>query len=134
MVWLLLQPPRRLDIDGRVAIAVYNGPESHVVFGELKAIEKLVSVVEADGIRATKLVVEQGEFNIVIAQMLPDLLSGFHSPSIASALPALKAWLDLHEASFNMLEKPFFSTSRGKEIAKHERLGSEYWVSSALCE
>ena len=57
----------KLDIDSRVAIAVYNGPESHVVSGELKAIEKLISVVKADGIRATKLVVDQGEFNIVIA-------------------------------------------------------------------
>jgi acyl transferase domain-containing protein len=124
----------KLDIDGRVAIAVYNGPESHVVSGELKAIEKLISVVKADGIRATKLVVDQGEFNIVISQMFSDPLSGFHSPSIAPALPALKAWLDEHEASFNVLEKPFFSTLRGKEIAKHEHLGSEYWVSSALCD
>ena len=66
--------------------------------------------------------------------MLSDPLSGFHSPSIAPALPALKAWLDEHEASFNLLEKPFFSTLRGKEIAKHEHLGSEYWVSSALCD
>ena len=56
----------KLDIDGRVAIAVYNGPESHVVSGELKAIEKLISVVKADGIRATKLVVDQGEFIIVV--------------------------------------------------------------------
>ena len=53
----------KLDIDGRVAIAVYNGPESHVASGELKAIEKLISVVKADGLRATKLVVDQGELN-----------------------------------------------------------------------
>ena len=59
---------------------------------------------------------------------------GFHSPSIAPALPALKAWLDEHEASFNVLEKPFFSTLRGKEIAKYERLRSDYWVSSVLCD
>jgi hypothetical protein len=58
-------------------------------------------------------------------------MSGFHSPSIAPALPALKAWLDEHEASFDTLEKPFFSTVRGKEIAKHECLGSAYWVYSA---
>jgi acyl transferase domain-containing protein len=122
----------KLDIDSRVAIAVYNGPESHVVSGEMKAIEKLISVVKADGIRATKLAVDQGESNIVLTQMLSNPLSGFHSPSIAPALPALKAWLDEHEASFNVLEKPFFSTLRGKEISKHEHLGSEYWVSSTL--
>lgn len=51
----------KLGIEGRVAIAVYNGPESHVVSGEMKAIEKLISVVKADGLRATKLVVDQGE-------------------------------------------------------------------------
>jgi acyl transferase domain-containing protein len=61
-------------------------------------------------------------------------MSGFHSPSIAPALPALKAWLDEHQASFDALEKPFFSTLRGKEIAKHEHLRSEYWVSSTLCD
>jgi hypothetical protein len=40
-----------------------------------------------------------------------------------SALPALKAWLNEHEALFDTLEKPFFSTLHGKEIAKHEHLG-----------
>lgn len=55
----------KLDIDSRVAIAVYNGPESHVVSGEMKAIEKLISAVKADGLRATKLVVDQGDFNIL---------------------------------------------------------------------
>ena len=72
------------------------------------AIEKPISVpvVKADGIRATKLVVDQGEFSIVITQMLSDPLSDFHSPSIAPALPALKAWLDEHEALFNLLRNP----------------------------
>jgi acyl transferase domain-containing protein len=74
-----------LHVDSRVAIAVtvYNGPESHVVSGDMKAIEKLISVVKADGIRATKLVVDQGGFSIVVTQMLSD---------------PLKAWLDEHEA------------------------------------
>ena len=43
----------------------------------MKAVEKLISVVKADGIQAMKLVVDQGEFNIVVAQMLSDPLSGF---------------------------------------------------------
>ena len=67
----------------------------------------------------------------LIARISSDSPLGFHSPSIASALPALKAWLDEHEASFDTLEKPFFSTLRGKEIAKHEHLRSDYWVSLA---
>ncbi|KAF8151526.1 hypothetical protein B0H34DRAFT_132545 [Crassisporium funariophilum] len=105
----------KLGINDRVAIAVYNGPEAHVVSGELKAVERLISAVKSDGLRATKLVIDQG----------------FHSPSIAPALPALKAWLDEHEASFDTLEKPFFSTVRGKEIPKHEQLKSQYWVEHA---
>jgi acyl transferase domain-containing protein len=59
----------KLDIGGGVAIAVYNGPESHVVFGEIRAIEKLISTVKVDGLWATKLVVDQGEFNAFIAQL-----------------------------------------------------------------
>ena len=112
----------KLDIDSRAAIAVYNGPESHMVSGEMKAVEKLIFVVKADGIRATELVVDQGEFNIVIAQMLSDPLSGFRSPSIAPALPALKAWFDKHEASFNVLEKPFFSYSFQTTASSTSRL------------
>jgi hypothetical protein len=57
-----------------------------------------------------KLVVDQGEFNVIIARMLSDPRPGFHSPSIAPDLSSLKAWLDEHEALFNVLEKPFFST------------------------
>ena len=59
----------KLDIDGRVAIAVYNGPESHVVSGELKAVEKLISAVKADGLRATKLVIDQGKFDATFARI-----------------------------------------------------------------
>ena len=65
----------KLGIEGRVAIAVYNGPESHIPSGEMKAIKKLISVVKADGLQATKLVVDQGElilpflkFSLIICQ------------------------------------------------------------------
>ncbi|KAF8807540.1 hypothetical protein BYT27DRAFT_6574926 [Phlegmacium glaucopus] len=44
---------------------------------------------------------------------------------LLSALPALKAWLDEHEASFDVLARPFFSTAHGEEIDEHLR--SEYW-------
>ena len=59
----------KLDLNGRIAIAVYNGPESHVISGEMKAIEKLISAVKADGLRATKLVVDQGESNTTFARI-----------------------------------------------------------------
>lgn len=49
-----------LGIQSRVVIAVFNGSRNHVVSGELKAVETLVASVKADGIRATKLNVDQG--------------------------------------------------------------------------
>ena len=49
-----------------VAIAVYNGPESDVVSGEMKAIEKLVSGQSGWKFGVTKLVVDQGGFSIVV--------------------------------------------------------------------
>ncbi|CAA7264464.1 unnamed protein product [Cyclocybe aegerita] len=104
-----------LGLRGRVAIAVHNGPDSIVVSGELKGVEKLMAAAKRDGLRSVKLVVDQG----------------FHSPSIAPALPALKAWLDEHEASMKPLEKPFFSTVRAREIPKHQDLNSQYWVDHA---
>ena len=59
----------KLDIEDRVAIAVYNGPESHIVSGEMKAVEKLISAVKSDGLRATKLVVDQGELVTTFARL-----------------------------------------------------------------
>lgn len=49
-----------MSIQDRVAVAVYNGTESHVVSGGLKAVESLMAAVKRDGLRATKLVIDQG--------------------------------------------------------------------------
>ncbi|KAF8953963.1 acyl transferase domain-containing protein [Flammula alnicola] len=106
---------QNLGLADRFAIAVYNGPEAHVVSGEMKAVESLMTAAKRDGLRCTKLNVDQG----------------FHSPAIASALPALKAWLDEHDDSIDGLAKPFFSTLRGAEIPKHESLDAKYWVDHA---
>ena len=51
---------RSLGLQGRVAIAVYNGPDAHVVSGELKAVETLMATAKRDGLRGTKLNVDQG--------------------------------------------------------------------------
>ncbi|PPQ99823.1 hypothetical protein CVT24_009617 [Panaeolus cyanescens] len=104
-----------MKLQDRVAIAVYNGTESHVVSGELKAVESLMAAVKMDGLRATKLVIDQG----------------FHSPSITPALPALRAWLEEHESHINGLEKPMFSTVKAKELPKQERLDVQYWIDHA---
>jgi len=39
-------------------------------------------------------------------------------------------WMNMHEVSFDPLEKPFFSTTCRQEIAKHESLRADYWVNS----
>ena len=49
-----------LGLRGLLAIAVYNGAEAHVVSGNLKAIETLLVAVKRDGLRCTKLNVDQG--------------------------------------------------------------------------
>lgn len=49
-----------LGINELVVIAVYNGPESLVVSGDIEALGIFVSTVKSDGIRATKLNVDQG--------------------------------------------------------------------------
>ncbi|KAF9473131.1 ketoacyl-synt-domain-containing protein [Pholiota conissans] len=106
---------QKLGLGGRVSIAVYNASDAHVVSGELKAVEGLLAAAKRDGLRCTKLNVDQG----------------FHSPSISLALPALKAWMDERQEAINGLQKPFFSTLRGAEIPKHTRLDSQYWVDHA---
>ena len=50
----------KLGLRDLVAIAVYNGTEAHVVSGNLKAIETLLAAVKRDGLRCTKLNVDQG--------------------------------------------------------------------------
>jgi len=49
-----------LGLEELVAIAVYNGSDSLVVSGQLKAVDKLLVAVKRDGLRATKLNVDQG--------------------------------------------------------------------------
>lgn len=49
-----------LGLRDLLSIAVYNGAEAHVVSGNLKAIESLLVAVKRDGLRCTKLKVDQG--------------------------------------------------------------------------
>ena len=60
----------KLDIDSRVTIAVYHGPESQVVSGEMKELR--ISTVKADALRAKNLAVDQGEFYTLIARIPSD--------------------------------------------------------------
>lgn len=50
-----------LGLNGRVVIAVYNGPESHVISGELSSVDVLLSNAKMQGIKGAKLNVTQGK-------------------------------------------------------------------------
>ena len=56
-----------LGLDNRLVIAVYNGPESHVISGELKAIDAFFSIASIRGFRATKVKVDQGRLSIYLS-------------------------------------------------------------------
>jgi malonyl CoA-acyl carrier protein transacylase len=49
-----------LGLDDQLVIAVYNGPESHVISGEIKAIDTFLSSASLRGVRAAKVKVNQG--------------------------------------------------------------------------
>ena len=52
-----------LGLDDRLVIAVYNGPESHVISGEMKAIDEFLLIASIKGFRATKIKVDQGRLS-----------------------------------------------------------------------
>jgi acyl transferase domain-containing protein len=119
-----------LGLDNRLVIAVYNGPESHVISGEIKAIDTFLSTASIRGFRAAKVNVDQGRLLIINVYLfhISELRSGFHSPFISSALPALQEWLNEHRHLFTPLNIPLYSTVYGKEIRGDQRLTLDYWV------
>ncbi len=118
----------------QVSIAVYNAADSNVVSGEMKALEKLMAAVNRDGIRATKLAVEQGM--MFVFKVMSISFDGFHSHSIAPGLPALKEWLDEHVGSMKSLGKTFFSTVRPRNSDARASgstvLGMDVWSAGFL--
>ena len=54
---------RELGLDDRLVIAVYNGPESHVISGEIKAIDAFLSIASIKGFKAAKIKVDQGRLS-----------------------------------------------------------------------
>ncbi|KAF9557920.1 ketoacyl-synt-domain-containing protein [Agrocybe pediades] len=111
----IVQSIGKLGLSGKVVIAVYNAPNSHVVSGDLHAVDALVSQKRSEGCRATKLNVGQG----------------FHSPAIASNLGALQSWCDGNKHTFSRLSIPLYSTVYGSEIPSGTKLRNSYWVEHA---
>lgn len=57
---------RQLGLEGRLVIAVYNGSQSHVVSGDLVALDVFLLMAKNKGLRARKLQVTQGEYILLI--------------------------------------------------------------------
>jgi len=57
---------RQLGLEGRLVIAVYNGSQSHVVSGEMVALDTFLLTAKTKGLRASKLKVAQGQYMLFI--------------------------------------------------------------------
>ena len=64
-----------LGLDDRLVIAVYNGPESHVISGEIKDIDTFLSIASIRGFRAAKLNVDQGRLSSMYLFHVSELAS-----------------------------------------------------------
>lgn len=55
----------RLELQNDLVIAVYNGGKNHVASGAAEGIARLISLVKMEGLRATKLNIDQGSSMIM---------------------------------------------------------------------
>lgn len=56
----IVQLLHQLNLDSQLVIAVYNGAQSHVISGDLAAIDSFLVAAKSNGLRATKVNVSQG--------------------------------------------------------------------------
>jgi malonyl CoA-acyl carrier protein transacylase len=94
---------------GLIHVAALNGPRSTVVAGEAEALEALLAVCEADGVRARRIPVDYASHTPhmePLREPLADLLDG------VTARPA---------------QVPFHSTLTGELLDDTTRLGARYW-------
>lgn len=122
-----------LSMRDRLTIAVYNAESSVVVSGALDAIDTLVFTVKQEGVKATRLDVNQGIHFLRPSQRCTKRSSraAFHSPYVAPAMPALRKWLQDRARSSRPLKIPFYSSAHGRQISKGGSLDAEYWVCAA---
>ena len=57
---------QQLGLEGRLVLAVYNSSQSHVVSGELVALDAFLLTAKSKGLRVGKLKVAQGEYILLI--------------------------------------------------------------------
>lgn len=55
----------QLGVDTEVDVAVYNTPQSCVISGRVQMVESIVTSFKEEGIRATRLNVDQGTSSVL---------------------------------------------------------------------
>lgn len=73
-----------LNLSNQLVIAVYNGPNSHVVSGEMKAVEVFLAEAKSNAIRAKILPVGQGEDYLICRH----LFRAFNSSQVFTHQPS----------------------------------------------
>ncbi|EIN06933.1 polyketide synthetase [Punctularia strigosozonata HHB-11173 SS5] len=106
---------RESDLTDEITISVYNSEQNHVVSGKRSALERLLRIAEASGVKNILLKVKQG----------------FHSPCISFSLPAIQKWLANHEAELGSPSIPYYSSYLGGLVGHDQRLDTEFWVNHA---
>ncbi|MFD8981331.1 type I polyketide synthase [Streptomyces sp. NPDC059564] len=94
--------------DGRVSIAVVNGPRSVVVSGEPDALDEFVEKMKADGAQARRISVDYASHSHHVTRVRDQVLDAL--PDIGPETSAL----------------PFYSTLYG-EVIDTARLNGDYW-------
>jgi acyl transferase domain-containing protein len=99
---------RLVPWDGRVSIAVVNGPRSVVVSGEPDALDEFVEKMKADGAQARRISVDYASHSHHVTRVRDDVLG-----ALKDVTPTTSAL-------------PFYSTLYG-EVIDTARLNSDYW-------
>ncbi|GAB2609851.1 hypothetical protein GCM10027168_48580 [Streptomyces capparidis] len=97
--------------EGRVSVAVFNGPAATVVAGEPAALEEIAATAEAAGVRARMVPVDYAS----------------HSPHVEDIKDRLLA--ALAEVSPQPARVPLISTVTG-EVLDTTAMGAEYWFTN----
>ncbi len=94
--------------EGRVGVAVVNGPCSVVVSGEPEALDEFIETMAADGVRARRIAVEYASHSHHVSRVRDDVVG-----PLADVCPQRSAL-------------PFYSTLVGEQIDT-ARLTGTYW-------
>ncbi|WP_461012522.1 SDR family NAD(P)-dependent oxidoreductase, partial [Streptomyces capparidis] len=97
--------------EGRVSVAVFNGPAATVVAGEPAALEEIAATAEAAGVRARMVPVDYAS----------------HSPHVEDIKDRLLA--ALADVSPQAARLPLISTVTG-EVLDTTAMGAEYWFTN----